>query len=250
MVKKYIQTLRPKSGISHAVYIILNVALPLLVLAFVRLDLALLAVLVVLLSKWRIFAMPPRYWLPNIRANAVDIFVGLSVVTFMAGSGNIIIQSIWTVFFLVWVLWLKPKSNQLAVMAQALIAQVLTLIAFYQAYPDHSIATGVLVVWAICYLSARHFFGAFDESHTIQLSAIWGWFGAMLAWVLEHWVIIYISVPQIALVITLVGYILALMYYLHSNNTLRNSAKTQLIGFITILLIIIIAFSDWQDKTL
>jgi hypothetical protein len=250
MVKKYIQTIRPKSGYSHAVYIILNVALPLLVLLLIRLDLALLAVVAVLLSKWRIFAMPPRYWLPNIRANAVDIFVGLSVVTFIAGTQNLAIQVVWTVFFLLWVLFLKPKSNQLAVMSQALIAQVVTLVAFYQAFPDHSIAVGVFSVWLICYLSARHFFGAFEESHTIQISAIWGWFGASLAWVLGHWVIQYISIPQIALVVTLVGYILATMYYFHSNGGLKNSAKTQLISFITILLIIIIAFSDWQDKTI
>ena len=135
-------------------------------------------------------------------------------------------------------------------MLQALIAQLLTLVAFYQASPDHSIVTGVLVVWLISYLSARHFFGAFEEPYTIQISAIWGWFAATITWVLEHWVIIYVTIPQVALIITLVGYMLALLYYLHANNRLRSSVKHQLIGFITVLLFIIIAFSDWQDKTI
>jgi hypothetical protein len=250
MVKKYIQNLRPQSGISQAVYIALNVALPLLVLLFVRLDLAIIAAVLVLLSKWRMFAMRPRYWLPNLRANSVDIFVGLSIVVFMSGSSQLYYQIVWTALFLAWVLWLKPKSNQVPVMLQALIAQILALVAFYQAFPDHGITVGVLATWLVSYLSARHFFGAFEEPHTIQLSAIWGWFAASLAWVLEHWVIVYITIPQIALIITLVGYILALMYYLHANSRLKNSVKHQLVGFITILLLIIITFSDWQDKTI
>lgn len=250
MVKKYIQNLRPQSGISQAVYVTLTVALPLLVLLFVRLDLAVIAAVLVLVSKWRMFAMRPRYWLPNLRANSVDIFVGLSIVVFMSGTNTFYVQVIWTALFLLWVLWLKPKSSQIPVMLQALIAQILALVAFYQAFPDHGITAGVFSTWLISYLAARHFFGAFEEPHTIQLSAVWGWFAASLAWVLEHWVIVYITIPQTALVITLVGYILALMYYLHANSRLRNSVKNQLIGFISILLLIIITFSDWQDKTI
>lgn len=250
MVKKYIQSLRPQSGLSHVVYIVLTAALPLLVLFFVQLDLTALAAALVLLSKWRMFAMRPRYWLPNLRANSVDIFVGLSIVVFLAGTDVLLVQLGWTVFFLFWVLWLKPKSNQIPVMLQALLAQILALVAFYQASPDHAIVTGVLATWLISYLSARHFFGAFDEPNTIQISAIWGWFAASITWVLEHWVIVYVTVPQVALVITLVGYMLALLYYLHANNRLRNSVKHQLIGFIMVLLFIIIAFSDWQDKTI
>ncbi|HPD98669.1 MAG TPA: hypothetical protein PLJ04_00690 [Candidatus Saccharibacteria bacterium] len=250
MAKNYLQFLRPKSGVSSWLYFVLNAALPILVLVFVRLDLASIAFTLVLLSKWRIFAMRPRYWLPNLRANSVDIFVGLSIVVFMSGTKILLVQLLWTIFFLVWLLWLKPKSSQIFVMIQALLAQIMALIAFYQASPDHAIATGVIAVWLISYLSARHFFGAFEEPYTIQLSAIWGWFAATLTWVLEHWVIIYVTVPQVALIITLVGYILALLYYLHSNEKLKNSVKHQLIGFITILLIIIIAFSDWQAKTI
>lgn len=250
MVKKYIQSLRPQSGVSHVLYIVLTAALPILVLFFVRLDLESIAAVFVLLSKWRMFAMRPRYWLPNLRANSVDIFVGLSIVVFLAGTNLIWIQLLWTAFFLFWVLWLKPRSTQVPVMLQALIAQLLALVAFYQASPDHSIVTGVLAVWLISYLCARHFFGAFEEPYTIQVSAIWGWFAASITWVLEHWVIVYVTIPQVALIITLVGYVLALMYYLKSNNQLRDSAKIQLIGFITILLFIVIAFSDWQDKTI
>ena len=250
MVKKYLQSLRPQSGVSQVIYIVLTAGLRLLVLFFVRLDLAAIAAVFVLLSKWRMFAMRPRYWLPNLRANSVDIFVGLSVVVFMAGTNVLLVQIVWALFYLFWVLWLKPKSNQAPVMVQALIAQLLTLVAFYQASPDHSIVTGVLAAWLISYLSARHFFGAFEEPYTIQISAIWGWFAASITWVLEHWAIIYVTIPQVALIITLVGYMLALLYYLHANNRLRNSVKHQLIGFITVLLFIIIAFSDWQDKTI
>lgn len=250
MVKQYFERIRPESGVSQLLYVALNIALPLLVLLFVVLNLSLIAVGLVLLAKWRMFAMRPRYWIPNLRANSVDIFVGLSIVVFLVGTSLFAVQVAWTIFYLFWVVWLKPKSSQVPVMVQALIAQLFAVVAFYQAWPDHPIAAGVIAVWLISYLSARHFFGAFDEPYTIQLSAIWGWFAASLTWVLEHWVIIYVTVPQIALVITLVGYMLALLYYLYKNHRLRDSAKIQLIGFITVLLFIIIAFSDWQDKTI
>lgn len=250
MVKKYLERIRPQSGVSQLVYVALNIALPILVLVFVRLDLFWIAIALVLIAKWRIFAMKPRYWIPNIRANSVDIFVGLSVVVFLVGTKLFVIQIAWTAFFLFWVLWLKPRSDQVAVMVQALIAQIFAVIAFYQVWPKHPMIAGVVVIWLVSYLSARHFFGAFDEPYRIQLSAIWGWFAASLTWVLEHWVIVYVTVPQIALVITLVGYMLALLYYLYKNHRLRDSVKIQLIGFISVLLFIIIAFSDWQDKTI
>lgn len=251
MVKKIFQSVRPASGFSKIIYYILNIALPILVLLLIRLDFAAIAAALVLLAKWRMFAMPPRYWIPNLRANSVDIFVGLSVVIFIAGTSLFPVQIAWTVFYLAWMLYIKPQSKQAWVMVQALAAQALALVAFYQAFPSHSIVVGVVVVWMVCYLSARHFLGAFEESHTRQISAVWGWFGASLAWVLEHWVIIYVVIPQVALVITLVGYILALMYYLHSSPSgLKTSVKQQLIFFITILILILIIFSDWKDKTI
>lgn len=56
-------------------------------------NLALLAVILVILSKWRVLAVQPRFWLPNIKANLVDIIVGVSTVVFL--NVNIFLIKIW-----------------------------------------------------------------------------------------------------------------------------------------------------------
>ena len=242
--------LRPKSGLSGALHFLFNATLPILVLILVRLDFAPIAAALILLAKWRMFAVRPRYWLPNIRGNLVDIFVGLSVVAFMAGTDMLLTQVFWAVFYIGWLVWLKPKSNPVAVMAQALIAQAITLIAFYRAFPEFSLLMGMLATWLICYASARHFLGVFDESMTRTMVHIWAWFGVLMAWILGHWVIQYLFLPQIALILTVLGYGLATMYYLHKNDRLKGALRRQLIGVMGLMLLIIIVFSDWQDKTI
>jgi FtsH-binding integral membrane protein len=91
--------------------------------------------------------------------------------------------------------------------------------------------------------------GAFDEPMTRSMVHIWAWFGACMAWVLGHWVIQYLFLPQIALILTILGYGLATLYYLDKKEKLKAIIKRQLIGVMGLLLLIIIVFSDWQDKT-
>jgi hypothetical protein len=242
--------LKPESGISHALHFLLSAWLPIMLLGLVRLNFAILAAVLVLLAKWRMVAIKPRYWLPNIRANLVDIFIGLSAVAFIAGTNSIYTQALWTVLYIIWLVWLKPKSKPVAVMAQALAAQAIGLIAFYRAFPDNSLLFSLVVTWLVCYASARHFLGAFDEPMTRTIANIWAWFGAAMAWILGHWVIEYLFLPQIALVLTVLGYGLATIYYLDQKEKLKAVLFRQLIIVMGLLLLIIIVFSDWQDKTI
>lgn len=248
-MKNILYKLRPAAGLSGSLHFLFNALLPILVLLLVRLNFAYLAVVLVLLSKWRIIAVRPRYWLPNIRGNLVDIFVGLSIVAFMSGTTQLTTQVFWTVTYILWLVWLKPKSNPVAVMAQALIAQAVTLVAFYRAFPDSSLLLSVVVTWLICYSVARHFLGAFDEPLTRAITHIWAWFGACMAWILGHWVVEYLYLPQIALILTALGYGLATLYYLDNNQKLKDAVRRQLLTVMGIILLIIIVFSDWQDKT-
>lgn len=250
-MKSLAKKIKPAEGYSSLLYVILRAFLPILILAIILFGLPpLMAVAVVLLSKWRIFAVKPRYWLPNLRSNLVDIFIGLSVVVFISGTGLWITQVIWTVLYIGWLIWLKPRSDSISVMAQALIAQVFALVAFYRVDPDQSLLVGILVTWLICYASARHFFNAFEEPMIRTLTQVWAWFGAVMAWILGHWVIQYLFLPQIALILSVIGYGLAIMYFLDKNEKLKATTRRQLIGIIGLLLLIIVVFSDWQNKTI
>ena len=79
-----------KSAISEAAYIALNVGLAVVLLVVVlAVNSPWPAFLLILLSKWRILAVRPRFWFKNIQSNLVDIIVGLSVVVLLqAASGS------------------------------------------------------------------------------------------------------------------------------------------------------------------
>lgn len=251
-MKKLAYKLRPTSGLSGVLHFLFNALLPIAILLIIRLGFSpIIAASLVLLAKWRIFAVRPRYWLPNIRGNLVDIFVGLSVVAFVSGTHLLMTQIFWTVFYVLWLVWLKPKSNPISVMSQALIAQAISLVAFYGAFPGFSLLTAVAVTWLICYASARHFLGVFEEPFARAIIHIWAWFGALMAWILGHWVIDYLGVvPQIALIITALGYGLATMYYLGTKEKLNDALRRQLVVVMGLILLIIIVLSDWQNKTI
>ena len=249
-MKNIFYKIKPESGLSQVFHFLFNALLPILVLFLIKLNLPILAAGLVLLAKWRMFAVRPRHWLSNIRANLVDIFVGLSVVAFIAGTKIIYTQIFWTIVYILWLVWLKPKSKPIPVMAQALIAQAFGLVAFYRAFPTSSLALGVLVTWLVCYASARHFLGAYEEPLIRIISDIWAWFGAVMAWILGHWFIVYHNfMPQLALVLTVLAYGLATFYYLESKGKLRPLLRLQLIVVMALILFFIIIISDWQGIT-
>ena len=221
-----------------------------MMLLFIRepISLPILAVITLLLSKWRMFAVKPRFWPANIRSNMIDIIVGLSVIVFLSGTDNLITQFIWVGFYIIWLLVLKPRSNPGSVAIQAIIGQTLGLVALQGSYSESSLLILVTLTWVISYSAARHFFSAFDEDHTNLYAHVWGLFSAELAWVLAHWQLSYSFMPQIALVLTLVGYSIAFCYYLHATRGLKAGVRNQFIIITVLSLALIALFSEWQYK--
>ena len=79
---------RRRSVFNELIYILLNVGLATAVLAAIwATGSPWLGLLIILVSKWRVFAVRPRYWFTHVEANMVDIVVSVSVVTliFLAG---------------------------------------------------------------------------------------------------------------------------------------------------------------------
>ena len=109
-MRPLIDKIRPTAGFAHILHTILLVLLPIAVFILVRLDFVQLAFSLVLLSKWRMVAVRPRFWPANIRANSVDIIVGLSIVIFMVHASSIGYQLIWVVLYGLWLLVIKPAS--------------------------------------------------------------------------------------------------------------------------------------------
>lgn len=225
--------IKPATGFSRAIYVTLNISLPLLVFVFVRMHFVQLALAVILLSKWRMFAVRPRFWLAHVRANAIDIIVGVSILTLMVQADGQMSQIILTALYAVWLVFFKPASSTFMVSMQAMIGMTAGLVALF-ATSNQSLdwlPFDVLVVAAglICYLSARHFFDSFDEPYARLLSYIWAFFGAGLTWVLSHWLLLYKGLAQPVVLLLAVGFGLATLYYLDHHDRLSVLIRRQIV---------------------
>lgn len=241
--------IKPTRGFSHIAHIALLILLPILAYILVRIEFVSLAILLIFLSKWRMFAVRPRYWIANLVANGIDIIVAVSLVLFMANTTVVWWQLFWTVLYAGWLVWLKPKSDVLSVSAQAMIGQLLGLLVIYLKLGDNPLLVLVASTWLVTYLAARHFLTSFDEPLTALLAHTWAYFGASLAFILGHWLLFYGTIPQILVILTTVGYGLAALYYLDATDRLTHIMQRQLLGVMAAILIIVVVLSDWTGAT-
>lgn len=242
--------LRPKSGFSHLLHIALTALLPILLYTLVRIDFVPLAAALVILSKWRMFAVRPRYWPANVRANAVDIMVGLSVVIFMATTSVGLWQVIWAIAYGLWLVFLKPGSSMTMVSLQALVAQLVALMGLFLLWGEAPLYVLVIASWLVCYLCARHFFTSFDEPRTSLYAHTWAYFAAALVWVLGHWLLFYGVLAQPTLLLVVIGYGLAALYYLDHTDKLSEMWRRQFIIMMVAIIVVVLTFSDWGDKAI
>ncbi len=238
--------IKPAAGIAPLIHVAFRIALPVAVFVLSSISLSIwVPLLVIFLSKWRIFAVRMRFWPANLRANAIDIMVGVSIVIFMAHTDSLGIRLIWAVVYCLWLLFIKPRSGIPPVSIQSGIGQLAALSALYLAWSEGPLLGLVFATGLICYLSARHFFDSYNEPYAKMLSYLWGYFGAATMWVLGHLLVVYpradgrIAMPT--LLLSVVGYTLGAIYYLEHFDKLSLTVKRELLylcgGIVLILLI-------------
>jgi hypothetical protein len=245
MMKPLVAKMKPTRGLSALLHIGLLLAFPLILFVLVRLDFVPLAFILIGLSKWRMFAVRPRFWPANIRANSIDILVAVSTLVFMVNTGSASWQFVWAVVYAVWLIFLKPGSSVLYTSLQASAGFVLGLLAVYIAWGGAPLYVLVLATGVVCYLAARHFFDSFDEPYARLLSYLWGYFGAALTWVLGHLLVVYPRqtgyISQPLLFLGVIGICLAAAYYLDHFDRLGSDVKRQMFlvssGIVILLLI-------------
>jgi hypothetical protein len=240
--------LRPKSGFSYILHQGLNILLPLLLFILVRTGFSEIALVLILISKWRMFAVRPRYWLTNIRSNGVDIMVGVSILIFLTHTDSAYFQLLWVAIYILWLTILKPGSSMLSVSLQALIGQFLGLVAMYIWLSGSPLYQLIIVAWVICYLAARHFFTIFEEPFTSLYSHTWGYFAACLTWILGHWLLFYGDFAQPAIIISSMSLGLGSLYYLKRNDRLNVVLRRQIVAILIAVIVVILVFSNWSSK--
>jgi hypothetical protein len=144
---------------------------------------------------------------------------------------------------------LKPMSGKLAMGLQAGVAQAAGLTALYVQFPRMSLLAMVSAAWVICYLSALHFFGGFEESDRPLYSQLWAFFGASMSWVLGHRIIMYGKVPQLILILSVVAYVCSVLYGLRHHEKLSKWLSRQVIALLIIVLLALLLLSNWNTAT-
>lgn len=250
-----LRTKATRTRVSEMIYYAFNAALPVAVLLLVRgFDPPYLALALVILGKWRIFALRPRFWWPNIKANMVDLLVGLSVVGLLyLASTDITLQIIITVLYGGWLLGVKPLSSVTGVMAQAGIAQFVALVVLFNFSALWNEFFIIFMTWVIGYFAARHVVSNYEEPNVELWSALWGLITAQVGWLMFHWTVAYnlglpILIPQAALVMLVIGFSSARLYNIQQAEKLGPSVIRGTALFTVILLAIILLFSPWDAR--
>lgn len=234
-------------------YLVINALLPIALLLLVRnFDSIYPALALVLLSKWRILALRPRFWWVNIKANAVDLMVGISVVGLMYLSmSSLPLQIGLALAYAGWTLYLKHRSDPRAIVLQAGIAQFLAITLLFSASTVISELVVVGGCWIVGYAVARHVVSTFEEEYSEMLSCIWGLVFSQLGWLLYHWTVVYdlsmpIKIPQFALVALVLSFTASRLYVAAKSARLNETSIRTMMIFSAVLLTIILLFSRWD----
>lgn len=230
-------------------YFFLNIAFAATVLVLVQFFTPPYAAFgLILLSKWRIFAVRPRFWIANIKANIVDVIVGLSVVALISQASNSVVAQICiAAFFAVWLLFIKPRSGRRWAMIQAGTSLFIGIMAIFSYSHNYPVVFVVLAAWLIGFMATRHVLSAYGEEEETLMSLAWGLFIAQLAWFAYHWTIAYtltgqLKVPMIALIIMLLSFVSAKLYDSYSRNdgTISFSDIREPVIFVTVILVVLL----------
>jgi hypothetical protein len=257
---EFLKSSKRRSVFSELLYILLNVALALAVLAVVwAVNSPLPALGLVLLSKWRVLAVRPRYWFANIQANLVDIIVSISVVVLLhAAAGALVAQGVITALYIVWLLVIKPRSKRAFVAVQAGTAIFLGVSALAMVSYEWNSALVVLAMWLIGYSAARHVLGGYDDPHMSFYALVWGLVFAELGWITYHWTFAYalpgvgdIKLSQTALIAVALSFLTERAYTSYSHHGSVRSSDIVLPALLSasIIVVLLLFFNNLGPST-
>lgn len=204
---------------SSAVHIFLNILLGLgSVLFTVFSGSPVLGITLVLLSKWRVFAVRRRYLWLNIKANLVDLIVGLAVVllSYYAGAELMPVHFILMTLAIVWLLIIKPMSSENATLVQSMCAVFLGISATTIMTANADSILAVLLAFLVGYAASRHVLSQTNDADFTLTTLICGMIFAEIALLCHSWAIIYeiswpittgIRVPQVAIILTIFTFV-------------------------------------------
>ena len=135
------------------------------------------AILLVVLSKWRVVAVRPRYWWANFLSSLPDLIfgVGIAVISWccqqlgegyaLAGTSlpisSLAVQIILGAIYAWWLVAIKPKHSETMVGFQALASQIIGLTAVFSVVGGLPLLAVMTLSFVVAFSSARQAIGIF-----------------------------------------------------------------------------------------
>ena len=212
----YVLARKSRNIASNMVHIFLNILLGVgAVLITVLSASPVLGLLLVLVSKWRVFAVRGRYIWLNVKSNLVDIIVGVSVVllAYFTGGSFMMVDVLLAIFYCVWLIVIKPMSSEKAALTQSLIAVFLGMSAAAIIAASLDAIVLVLLAFMVGYAASRHVLVQSSDKNYTLTTLVCGLVFAEVAWLCQSWSIIYtfgntgIRIPQVAIILTVFAFV-------------------------------------------
>ncbi|MBQ3306124.1 hypothetical protein IJH02_01660 [Candidatus Saccharibacteria bacterium] len=251
----YILVRKSRNILSSIIHIVLNVLLGFGSIFLTTISGSwILGILLVLVSKWRIFAVRPRFWLLNIKSSLVDLIVGSSFVfiAYCAGTTVLPVHIAVALLYTLWLIILKPKSSEIATELQSLAAVFLGTTAAVMLSASLDSIVIVLAAFLIGYAAARHVLVQGEDNDFSLVTAVCGLISAELAWLSHSWLIVYtfgnsgVVIPQISIILTVFAFVFGRVYksiIKHDNKLKADDTLVPIIFSVAVILVIFLFFS-------
>lgn len=236
-----------------------NIVLPVILLVLVNNNLVELAVALVFLSKWRMFAVQPHHWLANLRSGGVDLIVGVSLVVMMQAVADLnpnlntvlIAQVVIGALYMLWLILIKPLTSPTMMSIQSLIAQTLGTMMLFWLANNLAEAILILLAWMIAYVSALHFFDAHEDQFKGVLTIAWALFVAQFSFIINRWLIGYeiaelVRISNAVIMIFTISYTMGTLYVLWVEERVHTRAIRQYGLILAIVTVSVIVLTNWD----
>jgi len=218
------------------------------------------ALVLVLLAKWRVIAVRPRYWWINFLGSLPDLMLGFGVVVLMwqaqiatLGSTTLVawpVQVALGLFYAVWLIVIKPQHKHNWVLIQSGLSQFVSLMALFSIAYRLPLAAAVILGFVATFAAARQVLGLHEEKSQTLLSLVWGLAAAELVFAAWHWTVAYqitplLKIPQIAIIIAVLGFVAERAYAGWRNNQVVQwrEISLPLIFALAVIFLLIFGFS-------
>ena len=212
--------------------------------------------ILVLLSKWRMFAVRPHYLWLNIKSNLVDLIVGFSFVllAFFSGANILPVHYLLALGYTLWLTVIKPRTTETWNLIQALFGIFLGTTAASILAASLNPVVLVLLEFIIGYGSARHVLAQNNNMNDEGYPAlIFGAIFAEIALLCHSWLIVYaftksgIIIPQLSIILTVFAFLTERLFRSVESRDGEFRFKEIAVPFffgLAVLAVVILAFSE------